>query len=36
VVSAITAENQELATGRITRVLVELDPFLQKACSVEE
>ena len=36
VVSAINAENEELAAGRIVRVVVEVDPFLDKACGTAE
>jgi predicted thioesterase len=32
VVSAIDDQNQELASGRVVRVLVEVQPFLAKAC----
>ena len=32
VVSALDDNNEQLATGRIVRVLVEIEPFLGKAC----
>jgi len=32
VVSALNGDNEELASGRIVRVVVEVDPFLEKAC----
>ena len=32
VVSALDDQNQELASGRVVRVLVEVEPFLAKAC----
>ena len=32
VVSALNPDNEELAAGRIVRVVVEVEPFLDKAC----
>lgn len=32
VVSALDDQNQELASGRVVRVLVDVEPFLAKAC----